>query len=109
MSYPYQSLKTRLEKRRRIDPITNCWLWTGTLTSTGHGKLRFNYKFLLVHRAAMHVYKDFSLDDSALICHARFCPNRHCFNPEHLYIGSKRTNARDAMAIGKFRPWGRER
>lgn len=97
---------TRLERWKRIDPETGCWLWTGHRNIvSGHGYIRFKGSPRPVHRVAMHIYKDFDLASPGVICHIRTCPNAHCFNPEHLYVGTKGTNAMDAIATGKLKPW----
>lgn len=101
------SLQERLEKRRRVDPETGCWLWLGAKAPDGHGRILVNYKTLVVSRVAMHVYKGFDLGSADMICHVRHCPNAHCFWPEHLYIGNGSTNQKDAIATGRqSKYWG---
>ena len=100
-------LQVSLETRRTIAPETGCWLWTGFLESNGYGVLRYERVKIYVHRAAMNVYKGFDLKSPALICHIRACPNKHCFNPEHLYVGDHSSNLWDAYTVGKNKPWGR--
>lgn len=35
-----------------------------------------------------------------LILHIRECPNKNCWNPNHLYEGTHRDNVLDSVAIG---------
>jgi len=45
-------------------------------------------------RVVMHIHAGLNLDDpDKLVCHA--CDNPQCYNPTHLYIGDKSTNALD--------------
>jgi hypothetical protein len=101
------SLRERLEAKRDIDPITGCWLWTGGKIH-GHGFLSYQNRNVYVHRAAMHVYKDFYIFSVELVCHIRECPNKHCFNPDHLYMGDHSSNLNDSYATGRPKPkyWG---
>lgn len=93
-----KTVKERLFENRRIDPITNCWLWTGKLQYYGHALIKINYKSMTVPRAAYEEFigplKDFCL-------HKRECPNAHCFNPNHLYDGTQSENRMDEMAVNK--------
>lgn len=101
----FLSAKFKLERRRQIDPITGCWLWTGNKNRGGHGIIHHDDKTMSVSRLAMHVYKDFDYDRKEPICHTRECPNAHCFNPEHLYIGTNSSNLYDAYATGNRIGW----
>lgn len=40
---------------------------------------------------------------TVLICHA--CNNAACSNPSHIYWGTPRENAKDALANGNPNPW----
>lgn len=75
-----------------------CWLWREKSKKRGYGKLTYNYKTIDVHRAAAHVWLGLDLDSPLLALHK--CPNKHCFNPEHLYIGNQSRNILDAVSAG---------
>ena len=85
-----------LLSRRLIDEKTNCWLFTGSC-SDGYGMLQFNYKLRKVHRLSAMLYMNFDIESDKLILHKNICPNRHCFNPEHIYIGTIQDNTRDSI------------
>ena len=93
------SLGERLFAKRRIDPSTNCWLWTGALTN-GYGKLGYKGKNYLVHRLS---YELFVKSPTKLILHKQSCLNRQCFNPDHLYEGDDYDNMQDVRALGTHR------
>jgi hypothetical protein len=92
------SLKDRLEFRRRIDPDTGCWLYIGHLNKKGYGKIKVNGKPEQVHRVALEVYKGIT---PFLALHIPGCPNKHCFNPEHLYDGDYTDNIRDRYGYSR--------
>src|ERR1700752_2507589 len=89
----------KLERSRRIDPKTNCWLYTGSKDRAGYGLINFNDKTVRVHRLAYHLYKGFDLDSKELILHLNICPNKNCFNIEHLYQGNHSDNRRDVLDV----------
>lgn len=96
------SIQERLEARRLIDTTTGCWLWTGAKSLHGYGKMKIggrNGYFVSTHRLAFEVYKG-PITKQAL--HIKDCPNKCCFNPEHLYDGSQSENMRDRWAGHKL-------
>lgn len=100
--YGADDLRHRLFQRWRTDCVRPdlglCWNWTGARDEDGYGLIRLTRVTqtpIRVHRlyAAMTGILDPSSDD--LILHA--CDNPACFNPEHLFSGSARDNARDRV------------
>lgn len=96
---PVESL---LERKRRVTE-SGCWEWTGGLhvpcgygvISRGGGKPR-----LYAHREAFRLYVG-PIPDGYDVCHR--CDNPPCFNPEHLFVGTRLDNMRDAKAKGRTR------
>lgn len=86
----------RLQRKTVIDPITGCWLWKGACTQNGYGQICFEYIRYLCHRvsAAIHLELDL-LDKTQQALHKPECPNRNCWNPEHLYVGTAKENTQD--------------
>lgn len=78
----------------RIIEEGGCWLWRQQ-DKRGYGKLSLHYKTVDVHRAAASVYLGLALGGKELVLHK--CQNKHCFNPEHLYIGTQSDNIRDSV------------
>lgn len=89
----------KLEQNCVIDLITGCWLWQGSKDKKGYGTVSYLNKSWLVHRLSAKLYHD-KFDPRALYCHIRECPNRHCFNPLHIYAGTAQTNSTDMIAVG---------
>jgi hypothetical protein len=96
----------KLKSRTRIDTTTGCWLWTGArqYPNRGYGVIRL-FKFGLkyyVHRLSAYIHLDLDIhDNSILICHKNQCPNKHCWNPEHIYVGNHDSNYRDDIEAGR--------
>lgn len=82
-----------------------CWLWRGGKSSAGYGQVwlgkRPTRTHVLVHR---HVFECLvgPIPAGMLICHT--CDNPPCCNPDHLFVGDKRANARDMVRKQRDRP-----
>ena len=78
---------------------SDCWLWTGRLGSAGYGFVSVgNGKNVGAHR---YVWRLLNGPIAVGACVLHRCDNRMCVNPAHLFLGSKRDNARDCAE--KFR------
>ena len=97
----WDDLVIKIKKNTRIDPETQCWLWTKGITSAGYGKVQWRQKQLLVHRITFLASKGMSLDCPSLILHR--CGNKACCNPDHLYDGTVSDNVRDCIRDGNFK------
>lgn len=91
---------TRLERRilSRVDRSGDCWLWTGALDDKGRGRVWYNNKLMLHHRAVWEILCG-PIPKNALLCH--HCDNPRCANPAHLYVGDSKTNAADMIERGR--------
>lgn len=95
------NLKQRLLRRRKI--IGDCWVYSGTTRDTwGYAMMRFHGKLLKVHRASASVFLGYDLNSypELQVNHKQVCPNKDCFNPEHLYIGTNYQNKMDSVQMG---------
>lgn len=97
--------------RMNKDTTTECWEWTGAITSGGYGNLALNGVNVQAHRVAYYLaYGGIKLNTKfaqvgwakrykMFVLHR--CDNRKCCNPAHLFLGSMRTNLLDAYKKGR--------
>lgn len=95
--------------RKKINPQTECWEYTGSLNHQGYGKIsafrktknKIHEAGLLIHRVSYCYYNNLEIHDidNLLICHK--CDNPKCFNPNHLFIGTHKDNTSDMISKGR--------
>lgn len=71
-----------------------CWNWIGTRCTDGYGMVSFFGKRYGTHRVSYFVEHG-AFPDPLLVLHV--CDNAPCINPEHLYAGTHKQNAIDAV------------
>jgi hypothetical protein len=79
---------------------SGCLEWTGTISKSGYGQTKWNYKFYTVHRLAWTLANG-PIPKGMCVCHR--CDNRKCFDVTHLFLGTHADNAADRCA--KNRDW----
>jgi hypothetical protein len=91
-------LRTRFELSYIPEPNSGCWLWIGNLDQKGYGRITISktYKMHKAHRIAWLLYKR---PPTGLVLHT--CDIPCCVNPEHLYEGTHKQNARDRKNRGR--------
>lgn len=102
------TLLASLLKRRRISE-SGCWIWTGAIQSNsakgGYGLVSYKGKAYKIHRLAWSLANGRSPAKGKMICHK--CDVRACFNPDHLYEGTQKSNIQDRVIRNRsFRPIG---
>jgi len=103
--------RDQLGRRRRDDPMeilmrnvsknakTGCWNWTGSKFSAGYGYFKsaaLRKTAMNAHRASWIIHNGAIDSPRTLVLHK--CDNRLCCNPDHLELGTHKTNMADCMA-----------
>ena len=79
----------------------NCWIWNGGKNSAGYGCYGKNKRMYLVHRFSIEINLGRKLSNHEDVRH--LCPNepnRMCYNPEHLSVGTRKENMEDMVKYG---------
>jgi hypothetical protein len=79
--------------------VGDCWLWAAGKDKDGYGVVRFKgRRRVKAHRAAHEIFKG-PIGEGQMVCHA--CDTPSCVNPDHLFLGSAKSNKADCVAKGR--------
>jgi len=81
-----------------VKPGSGCWLWRGSLTAKGYGRIKIKRKHYGAHRLSWIVHNG-DIPDGLCVCHK--CDTPQCVNPSHLFLGSHADNQRDCQRKGR--------
>lgn len=97
--------KERFWKLVDIKGPRDCWEWQAAFIVSGYGTFKVGSltngtrRNVLAHRYSCEITKrPLGHGEQAL----HHCDNKRCVNPDHLYIGSRKDNARDAVARNRI-------
>lgn len=92
----------RIRRKRRgkggAPPLASCVNASGYRNSSGYPRVRVGRRLVLAHRVAWSEYHG---DIPEGMCVLHTCDNPACVNVSHLYLGTRRDNARDMLARGR--------
>jgi len=82
-----------------VNSATGCIEWTGCIQSNGYGRVKFDGRTRYVHRVSAEL-KFGEIPEGLEVCHK--CDNRKCFNPDHLFLGTRKDNMQDAVSKSRI-------
>jgi hypothetical protein len=89
------SLELKISQEiKRYKVVNECWEYQGKLNQYGYGYFCSNGRQFKMHRVSFKYFKGKILKN-LFICHS--CNNPKCFNPEHLYAGTRINNEVDRL------------
>jgi hypothetical protein len=84
----------------RVDETPECWIWAGDFTHAGYGHVNHKGKTRMAHRMAYELEYGMPIPKDKWVLHK--CDNPACVRPDHLYLGTPKDNARDAVERGRL-------
>ena len=75
-----------------------CWQWSGYRLQRGYGTIRCSDKKKLATHVAL-ILDGVDIPSEMIVCH--HCDNPSCVRASHLFLGSHKDNAQDAIQKGR--------
>lgn len=75
-----------------------CWLWQGAKKHDGYGLINRHGKMMLAHRFSWELANG-PIPEGRFALH--HCDTPACVNPSHMYLGTKKDNARGKILRGR--------
>lgn len=85
-------LLARFESFYAPIPECGCWLWLGVETDRGYGQLCVRGKMVYAHRLSYELFRE-PIPRGLFVLHK--CDTRSCVNPDHLFLGTAKSNQCD--------------
>jgi hypothetical protein len=84
----------------RVDRSGECWVWTRTRSTGGYGRIYVGrHRWANAHRRAWELAYG-PIPEGMVVCHK--CDNPPCVRLDHLFLGTMRDNAQDALRKGRL-------
>lgn len=98
-----ESIKAKIEASIERITESGCWIWMrSTRGPLEYGQITLDDRYQTgAHRVAYEVFVG-PIPDGKMVCHT--CDVPSCCNPAHLFVGSGKDNAQDAVRKGRWNP-----
>lgn len=83
---------------KKTQKTDSCWWWKGSLNTWGYGRAAFGGKNYGAHRVSWMMFRG-NIPDGLCVLHK--CHHPACVNPDHLYLGTVKTNNDEKEALGR--------
>lgn len=93
----------RFESKFIPEPNSGCWLWVASYNRYGYGQMNV-YGWMNINKpmTASRLSWMIYVGDPGSLSVLHKCDVKACVNPDHLYLGTKSDNARDALKRGQM-------
>lgn len=92
--------QARIKAKTVVDEATGCWIWQLRLNEGGYGRMSYNGRTELAHRASYKIHCG-PIEPGLYVLHQ--CDTRSCVNPAHLKLGTHRDNMAEMVVRGRAR------
>lgn len=92
------NLSTEERFRTAYTKEDSCWTWSKSVDEDGYGRFALDGKSQKAHRVAWELVNG-PVPDGMCVLHK--CDIRHCVNPDHLFLGTKKDNTTDMLNKGR--------
>lgn len=91
-----------------VEADTNggCWLWGGAVSGNGYSQMKIKRVAKVAHRESYKAWKG-PIPEGLHVLHS--CDNALCVNPDHLSVGTRSMNMKQAHERGRIPKAGRFR
>jgi hypothetical protein len=85
----------------KVSKTDSCWNWTASKFWCGYGRFAADRVGWYAHRLSWTIHYG-KIPTGMLVLH--HCDNRSCVRPDHLFLGTHKTNRDDCISKGRANP-----
>ena len=85
---------------KHVRKTKTCWLWTSGIDRDGYPRIRWGYPRVKVSRLLYELTYGKKIPNDLLACHK--CDVKRCVRPSHIFIGTHKDNAMDAIKKNRW-------